>query len=58
MDLVATVSASLAQELGDVGAAGHPPKDQSRGFVIYAVILLVVAWIVVPVAITVAVSTT
>jgi hypothetical protein len=38
-----------------IGAAGHPPHDQSRQFAIYAVILLVVAWIVVPVAITLAI---
>ena len=38
-----------------VGAAGHPPRDQSRQFATYAVILLVVAWVVVPVAITFAV---
>jgi hypothetical protein len=34
-----------------IGAAGHPPKDQSRQFATYAVILLGLAWIVVPVAI-------
>jgi hypothetical protein len=38
-----------------IGAAGHPPKDQSRQFAVYAVVLLVVAWIVVPVAITLAI---
>jgi hypothetical protein len=38
-----------------IGAAGHPPHDQSRQFATYAVILLVVAWIVVPVAITFAI---
>lgn len=38
-----------------IGAAGHPPRDQSRQFAIYAVVLLVLAWIVVPVAITFAV---
>jgi hypothetical protein len=38
-----------------IGAAGHPPKDQSRQFAVYAVILLLVAWIVVPVAITFAI---
>jgi hypothetical protein len=38
-----------------IGAAGHPPKDHSRQFAVYAVILLVVAWIVVPVAIAYAV---
>ena len=38
-----------------IGAAGHPPKDQSRQFAVYAVILLIVAWIIVPVAITFAI---
>ena len=38
-----------------IGAAGNPPKDQSRQFATYAVLLLVVGWIVVPVAITYAV---
>jgi hypothetical protein len=38
-----------------IGAAGHPPKDQSRQFATYAVILLVLGWIVVPVAVTYAV---
>lgn len=50
---------ALDQPLGalweTIGAAGHPPKDQSRRFAVYAVILLVVAWIVVPVAITFAI---
>jgi len=40
-----------------IGAAGHPPRDQSRQFATYAVILLVLAWIVVPVAITYVVNT-
>ncbi len=40
-----------------IGSAGHPPKDQSRQFATYAVILLVVAWVVVPVAITFAIRT-
>jgi len=37
-----------------IGAAGHPPRDQSRQFATYAIILLVMAWIVLPIAITVA----
>lgn len=37
-----------------IGAAGHPPKDQSRQFATYATILLLVAWIVVPIALVVA----
>jgi hypothetical protein len=39
-----------------IGAAGHPPRDHSRQFATYAVILLAVAWIVVPVAITLAIT--
>jgi hypothetical protein len=39
-----------------IGAAGHPPRDQSRQFATYAAILLALAWIVVPVAVTYAVS--
>jgi hypothetical protein len=38
-----------------IGAAGHPPRDQSRQFATYAVVLLAVAWVVVPVAITFAI---
>jgi hypothetical protein len=38
-----------------IGAAGHPPRDQSRQFATYAVIALALAWIVVPIAITVAI---
>jgi hypothetical protein len=40
-----------------IGAAGHPPRDQSRQFATYAVILLVLGWIVIPVAITYAIRT-
>lgn len=39
-----------------IGAAGNPPRDHSRQFAIYAVSLLVLAWIVVPVAITLAIK--
>jgi len=39
-----------------IGAAGHPPRDQSRQFAIIAVVLLVLAWVVVPVAITFAIG--
>jgi hypothetical protein len=37
-----------------VGAAGNPPRDRSRGFVVYAVLLLALGWFVVPVALTLA----
>ena len=39
-----------------IGAAGHPPKDHSRQFAMYSVILLALAWIVVPVAIAYAIK--
>jgi hypothetical protein len=38
-----------------IGSAGHPPRDQSRQFATYAVIALALAWIVVPIAITLAI---
>lgn len=34
-----------------IGAAGDPPRDRSRDFVVYAVILLALAWVVVPAAV-------
>lgn len=34
-----------------IGAAGKPPRDESYNFAVYAIILLVLAWIVVPLAI-------
>ncbi len=37
-----------------IGAAGDPPRDRSRDFVVYAVLLLAVGWFVVPVALTLA----
>jgi hypothetical protein len=39
-----------------LGAAGDPPRDRSRAFVVYAVILLALAWVVVPVALTLALN--
>jgi hypothetical protein len=33
-----------------LGAAGDPPRDRSRAFVVYAVLLLALAWVVVPAA--------
>lgn len=32
-----------------VGAAGDPPKDQSRQFAIYSIIFLFLAWLIIPV---------
>jgi hypothetical protein len=37
-----------------IGAAGDPPRDKSRAFVVYAALLLVLAWVVVPLALTLA----
>lgn len=34
-----------------VGAAGRPPRDESYNFAVYAIILLVLSWIVVPLAV-------
>lgn len=34
-----------------VGAAGRPPRDESYNFAAYAIVLLVLAWIVVPLVI-------
>ena len=39
-----------------IGMAGSPPRDQSRQFATYAVLLLVVTWIVVPVMVTIALN--
>lgn len=34
-----------------IGAAGKPPRDESINFAVYAIILLVLSWIIVPLAI-------
>jgi hypothetical protein len=34
-----------------IGAAGEPPRDESYNFAVYAIILLALAWIVVPLVI-------
>jgi hypothetical protein len=39
-----------------IGAAGDPPRDRSRGFVVYAVLLLALGWFVVPVALALALN--
>jgi hypothetical protein len=39
-----------------IGASGKPPRDESYNFAAYAIILLVLAWIVVPLAIWLAVT--
>jgi len=39
-----------------IGAAGKPPRDESYNFAVYAIILLVLAWIVIPLAIWLAIT--
>jgi hypothetical protein len=39
-----------------IGAAGNPPRDNSFDFAVYSIVLLVLAWVLVPVAIAVYVS--
>ena len=39
-----------------VGACGNPPKDDSYTFAVYAIVLLVLAWILIPAAIWLAIS--
>ena len=39
-----------------IGSAGDPPRDRSRDFVVYAVLLLAVGWFVVPVALALALN--
>jgi len=39
-----------------LGAAGDAPRDRSRDFVVYAVLLLALAWVVVPLALALALN--
>jgi hypothetical protein len=39
-----------------LGAAGDPPRDRSRDFVVSAVLLLALAWVVVPLALAIALN--
>ena len=39
-----------------IGAAGKPPRDESYNFAVYAIILLVLSWIVIPLAIWLAIT--
>jgi hypothetical protein len=41
-----------------IGAAGQPPKDNSRSFAMSSGVLLVTAWLIVPVVLTVVITTT
>jgi hypothetical protein len=48
------LDAPLRALYATIGAAGDPPHDRSRAFIVYAVVLLATAWVVVPVALTIA----
>jgi len=50
------LDAPLRALYATIGAAGDPPRDRSREFVVYAVLLLALAWIVLPVAVTFALN--
>jgi hypothetical protein len=39
-----------------VGACGNPPKDDSYTFAVYAIVLLVLAWIIIPAALWIVIS--
>lgn len=39
-----------------IGAAGKPPRDESLNFAVYAIILLILSWIVIPLAIWLAIT--
>ena len=40
-----------------IGAAGKPPRDESYNFAAYAIVLLVLSWIVVPIVVWQAIRT-
>ena len=39
-----------------IGAAGKPPRDESYNFAAYAIVLLVLAWVVIPLAVWLAIT--
>jgi hypothetical protein len=39
-----------------VGACGNPPKDDSYNFAAYAIVLLVLAWVLIPAALWILIS--
>jgi hypothetical protein len=45
------LDAPLRALYATIGAVGDPPRDRSRDFVVYAVLLLALAWVVVPAAV-------
>jgi hypothetical protein len=50
------LDAPLRALYATLGAAGDPPRDRSRDFVVYAVLLLALAWVVVPLALALALN--
>lgn len=48
------LDAPLRALYATLGAAGDPPRDKSRTFVMYAVLLLAFAWVIAPIALTLA----
>jgi hypothetical protein len=48
------LDAPLRALYATIGAAGEPPRDRSRDFVVYAVLLLALGWVVVPAALALA----
>jgi hypothetical protein len=48
------LDAPLRALYATIGSAGDPPRDRSRDFVVYAVLLLVLGWVVVPAALALA----
>ena len=39
-----------------IGACGKPPKDDSYNFAVYAIVLLAMAWVLIPVALWISIS--
>jgi hypothetical protein len=39
-----------------IGAAGKPPRDESYNFAVYAIVLLVLSWIVIPLVVWLAIT--
>jgi hypothetical protein len=50
------LDAPLRALYATLGAAGDPPTDRSRDFVVYALLLLALAWVVVPVGLALALN--
>jgi hypothetical protein len=51
-----TVEAPLQALWETIGRAGNPPKDQSRQFALYALVLTAVSWVVIPLGVSAAIA--